>query len=510
MQEEDEHMLTWFEKQAPIRSKFAIIVTMQSGLCALAFAATLWAVAGGNGAVALVVAGLAVALVVITGLITRTIVCNPYVEMAARIEAIVGGDLDAHIPYTDFTDCVGRMARAMTSFRESATVARTATQTQEMVVTELSRALEQLARNDLTCRIDRALPGSYAKIQQNFNTAVEGLGQAIGAVTGAASGIAIGSGQIRSASDDLAARTEQQAVALAETTAAMNRVTAMVQDNARNAANVTVSMTDAHKEATDGGRIVSEAVEAMGAIQKSSQEITQIINVIDSIAFQTNLLALNAGVEAARAGDAGRGFAVVANEVRALAQRSADAAKEIKDLITKSTVQVNMGVSLVGDTGKALTEIVSRVGDVTSVISQISKVAEQQAVDLERVNSTVGDMDKMTQQNAAMVEESTAAARSLAGEAEQLSRLVADFRVSGSGTGDFATASSAAPRAVAARTAAPRTVAPRTAPRPVPRLPEAAPPRPAPAPARTASVAPRTSGALAIKADFQTDDWSEF
>jgi methyl-accepting chemotaxis protein len=348
-----------------------------------------------------------------------------------------------------------------------------------------------MAENDLTCRIDRELPGDYARIGENFNSALESLGQAIAAVSGAASGIAIGSEEIRSASDDLASRTEQQAAALAETTAAMSRVTGMVQENARNAADVTISMTNAHKEATDGGRIVGEAVEAMGAIQKSSQEIAQIINVIDAIAFQTNLLALNAGVEAARAGDAGRGFAVVANEVRALAQRSADAAKEIKDLITNSTLQVDRGVSLVGDTGKALTEIVSRVGDVTTVISQISKVAEQQAEDLEHVNATMGNMDMMTQQNAAMVEQSNAAARSLAGEAEQLTGLVTDFRVPGLAGGG------------AQRPA-----------RPVSRLPQTTTPRQVPAQPRTharaSSRAPQTSGSLALKADYAADDWSEF
>jgi methyl-accepting chemotaxis protein len=216
----------------------------------------------------------------------------------------------------------------------------------------------------------------------------------------------------------------------------------------------------------------------MGAIEKSAQEITQIINVIDGIAFQTNLLALNAGVEAARAGDAGKGFAVVANEVRALAQRSAEAAKDIKELITTSAQQVGSGVSLVGETGTLLEKIVARVGDISGLVTTIAQSAEVQATNLQQVNGSVGDMDKMTQQNAAMVEQSTAAARSLAGEAEELTKLVSRFRTGGED-------------AVGGRATAPK-------------RPMAA----APAPARKASM-PAVRGNLALK-PAEDDDWNEF
>src|SRR3546814_791917 len=187
-------------------------------------------------------------------------------------------------------------------------------------------------------------------------------------------------------------------------------------------------VNEAHREAADGGQTVARAVAAMDQIEKSAQEIAQIINVIDGIAFQTNLLALNAGVEAARAGDAGKGFAVVANEVRALAQRSADAARDIKQLITTSSEQVESGVHLVGQTGQMLDRIVAKVDEVRGLITEISASTEAQASNLQQVNGAIGDMDSRTQQNAAMVEQSTAAARSLASEASQLLKLVSRFK----------------------------------------------------------------------------------
>lgn len=253
----------------------------------------------------------------------------------------------------------------------------------------------------------------------------------------------------------------------------MNQVTSMVRETAKGAAEVNRSIDEAHREASEGGAVVKRAVGAMGAIEKSASEITQIINVIDGIAFQTNLLALNAGVEAARAGDAGKGFAVVANEVRALAQRSADAAKDIKALITTSAEQVGAGVALVGETGTLLDRIVTRVGAISGMITTIAESAETQATNLQQVNGAVGEMDKMTQQNAAMVEESTAAARSLAGEAEALADVVARFKLGG--------------EAPARRAVAPTRLAPKRKAR-----------------------GPMVSGNLALKSDDGDDDWSEF
>jgi methyl-accepting chemotaxis protein len=255
------------------------------------------------------------------------------------------------------------------------------------------------------------------------------------------------SDEIRAASEDLALRNEQQAASLEETAASVGTTVSLTRQSAENAAGAKQAIAQTHRRATDGGEVVGKAVAAMGAIEQSAREITQIIDVIDGIAFQTNLLALNAGVEAARAGEAGKGFAVVANEVRALAQRSAEAARDIKALIDKSTAHVGDGVSLVGETGTLLAEIVAQVGAVTAQVNDIAETAAGQASNLEQVNVAVGTIDRMTQQNAAMVEQATAATRSLSSEAQRLAELVAQFRVSGTGEAFTAPAPAALPSA---------------------------------------------------------------
>ncbi|WP_017669771.1 globin-coupled sensor protein [Blastomonas sp. AAP53] len=297
-----------------------------------------------------------------------------------------------------------------------------------VVLGQMGTALKQLAQGDLTARMD-GLPVDYAQVETDFNAATAALRETLMAVSSSVGVISSGSGEIRSGADDLASRTEEQAASLEETAAAMRAATDMVQETTRSAVAVNAEMAKMQAEATEGGVIVGKAVGAMDSIEKSSSEIGKIITVIDGIAFQTNLLALNAGVEAARAGDAGKGFAVVAHEVRALAQRCADAAHEIKVLISNSTEHVDNGVKLVGETGTMLTRIVERVGEVSHVITRIASSAESQSASMIQVNSAVGDMDKMTQQNAAMVEETAASARSLASEAEELATKVARFRL---------------------------------------------------------------------------------
>jgi len=299
-------------------------------------------------------------------------------------------------------------------------------------VNALGQGVEKLVEGDLISRLrEDAFPIEARKIPSDFNAAVDNLQQTLAGILGAARGIRAGCGDICAAADDLAQRTERQSAGLERTAAALDQITATVKtssDNAEKARGVTQS---AKSNAEKSGQVVREAVEAMGGIEKSAQSITQIIGVIDEIAFQTNLLALNAGVEAARAGDAGRGFAVVAQEVRALAQRSADAAKEIKGLISTSTAQVGTGVSLVGQTGQALQAIVDQVASIDSLVKEIAASAQEQATGLHQVNSAVNQMDQVVQQNAAMVEEATAATHSLKGEAGELAALVGRFKVGG-------------------------------------------------------------------------------
>lgn len=295
---------------------------------------------------------------------------------------------------------------------------------QARIVEQTAQALSALARGDMTYRIPGNFPGKYAVIQQDFNAAISALQADIIVVDANAKSIGAGAGEISDASQDLSRRTEQQAASLEETAAALDQITATVNRTASGAKQASTTVQAARGDAESTGAVVQEAIAAMDAIQASAAQINQTIGVIDEIAFQTNLLALNAGVEAARAGEMGRGFAVVASEVRALSQRSAEAAKEIKALISSSTAQVNSGVALVGQAGQALQRIVGRVVEIDGLMSEIAASAQEQATGLREVNTAMNHMDQVTQQNAAMVEESTAASQSLTGEANQLIGLI--------------------------------------------------------------------------------------
>jgi methyl-accepting chemotaxis protein len=376
-------------------------------------------------AVLVALAGIAAILVMLIRMIAK-----PLVAMTKAMGELAAGNMAVDVPVDPRADEVGDLAKAMTMFRDQLAAAERSKQAQtEMLVSSVGTALGELAHGDLTARIDVELSGPFAKLKDDFNDAAAKLQVAMQSVAQGASGINTGASEIRHASDDLSHRTEQQAASLEETAAAMDELTTAVRQTAASADRANGLVSEARSDAEHGGEVVRRAVEAMGGIERGSAEISEIITVIDGIAFQTNLLALNAGVEAARAGDAGKGFAVVASEVRALAQRSADAAKDVKARVTASSGQVGTGVELVGETGKSLERIIERVGQVSQLVSEIANSAQQQAAGLQQVNTAVSEMDSVTQQNAAMVEEATAAARSLASEADELSRQVARFDI---------------------------------------------------------------------------------
>jgi len=298
---------------------------------------------------------------------------------------------------------------------------------QQRVVREVGAALAALSKGDLTVQIGARFEGVYAQIKDDFNSAVRSLKDTLGAIADSVSGLLGGSDEILVAVGEMARRTERQAATLEETAAALDEVTATVRSSASGAQEASRVAAGAKTEAERSGGVVREAVQAMQGIEEGSRKVSDILAVIDEIAFQTNLLALNAGVEAARAGDAGKGFAVVASEVRALAQRSADAAREIKGLIASSREQVDQGVQSVGATGAALEQLVGLAVQIDEAISQVAQSAGEQSSGLGQVNAAVNDMDKVTQQNAAMVEQTNAAAAQLRSRAVELSEAVRRF-----------------------------------------------------------------------------------
>lgn len=361
---------------------------------------------------------------------------RPVNAMTDAMTRLAGGDETVDPPYAERSDEIGAMGRALAAFKKAgadAKIAEKAAQTRaEALVNEsFGEAISRLADGDLTYRIDRQVPEAYAQLQRDFNAALEKLQQAMQTVSSNTRSMNSSAHEVSTAANDLARRTEQQAASLEETAAALDEITATVRRTADSATQANRVVGGAREQAAQSGQIVGEAVAAMSAIESSAKQISQIIGVIDEIAFQTNLLALNAGVEAARAGEAGRGFAVVASEVRALAQRSSEAAKEIKSLINASSKQVETGVDLVSRTGDALQEIVARVEQITGLVADISASTHEQSSGLSQVNTAINQMDQVTQQNAAMVEESTAASQSLATEASSLSELVAQFKTAG-------------------------------------------------------------------------------
>jgi len=357
-------------------------------------------------------------------------VSKPLGKMTQAMGELAAGNLNANVPNSDQKDEIGKLAEAMTTFKNQLAAAeRSKAEQTETIVSSIGTGLDHLAKGNLTHRVSSDLTGPFGKLKDDFNLAMTRLQDTMKNVLSSTNQISTGANEISQAADDLSRRTEQQAASLEETAAALEEITSTVKKTAANTKEASSSVSSAKTAAQDGGHVVETAIKAMDSIAQSSKQITDIIGVIDEIAFQTNLLALNAGVEAARAGDAGRGFAVVASEVRALAQRSSEAAKEIKALIKTSGEHVGAGVKLVGESGEALKHIVAQVEQINSLVSEMALAAEQQSTGIEQVNAAVGQMDQVTQQNAAMVEESTAASRNLASETQSLSSLVGFFNV---------------------------------------------------------------------------------
>ena len=402
------------------------------------------------------VGAVAVMVLVAAGVIVlvKRRVTSPITWITAAMGRIAEGELTADVPGLGQRDEIGGMADALETFR-GALVERgrlqdaaasmhaehaerlraleadyqTAGRHQTVAVQAIATGLEHLSTGNLTYRIEEVFAADYAKLKTDFNAAIGRLEKTLSVVTASIDMIRGGTGDISQAADDLSRRTEQQAASLAETAAALSEITRGVARMAEGAGQARGVARNARSDAELSGKVVHNAVQAMSEIATSARQIGQIIGVIDEIAFQTNLLALNAGVEAARAGDAGRGFAVVASEVRALAQRSADAAKEIKALIQASTRQVDQGVTLVGEAGATLGRIAGQVAEIDASIVGIATSAQEQATGLREVNDAVNQMDRVTQQNAAMVVQSTSASHALSQEAGALAGLTAHFQL---------------------------------------------------------------------------------
>jgi methyl-accepting chemotaxis protein len=383
-------------------------------------------------------------------------ITRPLQDVHRALEAVAGENVTTIIPNTELNNEIGMMAKATKSLQDKVRERHTMSErevaqqmaldgeresnqrmqrdeaaAQTRVVSTIGQALEQIARGDLTVRC-ADLGQAYAALRDNFNDALSHLEAAMSKVSAKGGDISVSKDEIRRASNDLSQRTERQAASLEETSAAIDQLSVAVRHTAEGAHEASKRVHAVSTEATRSDAVVTQAIEAMSGIEKSSDEIGKIIGVIDDIAFQTNLLALNAGVEAARAGDSGKGFAVVAQEVRELAQRSAAAAREIKDQIARSSGQVDQGVRLVGETGEALKRISDQIKAANDIVSKIAHGAAEQDSTLRSISTSINQLDAATQQNAAMAEETTASAESLASDTDELLNLIRGFRVSGS------------------------------------------------------------------------------
>ena len=394
-------------------------------------------------------------LILVAGIAAiNAFVIRPLTHLTSDMQVLSAGNISVDVKSVERGDEIGEMARAVNVFKENAIALeqskeaateqerqiaeqRNRARQQELeaakrvadVVDGLSRGLERLAQGDLTYRVDDAWSEEYRKVQQDFNAAIDQLQGTLSSILDSTREVANASAEISASTSSLSQRTEEQAASLEETSASMEQIAATVRKNAESAQHANGLMRGTRDVADRGGEVVSQAVSAMSRIEESSRRISDIISVIDEIARQTNLLALNAAVEAARAGEAGRGFAVVASEVRNLAQRSSQAAKDIKDLIQNSSNQVGQGVQLVNRTGQSLNEILQSINEVAEIVADIANASAEQTAGIDQINKALSQMDELTQQNSALVEENAATAKTLENQSQALDGRVAAFQL---------------------------------------------------------------------------------
>ncbi|MDK2769816.1 MAG: methyl-accepting chemotaxis protein [Sphingomonas sp.] len=421
--------MRWFEAVAPIRQKTLVAFGTLVGLILVTGLIELvqgdWVAAAINAVCAVAAGALSLQF--------RRAICDPYVNTVVRMEALAAGDLDSPIAYTDYQDCVGRMTRAMFTFRDTQRQIL-ASQAQAEVVAWLSASLESLTKGDFTADIRAEFPPAYAELKNNFNAALASLRNLIGSVMDSTRSITTGSTEIAQASEDLARRTEANAASLEQTSAAVAQMRERLQSNAEAAERTVARADDAIRTVATGRTTTEEAVQAMTRVSDSAKGIDTVIEGLDKIAFQTRVLAMNAAVEAGRAGEAGRGFAVVADLVSALAMRAEEEARRAREQLTATQTDIGTAVDMVRNVDSAFANISGDVGEVHVLLADMASANEAQATAIREISVAISSMDQSTQQNAAMVEETSAAARNLSREVEMLSGQASQFNVGGSDT----------------------------------------------------------------------------
>lgn len=417
--------MLWFESVAPIRQKtmvafgsLAIIALVTAIVAALVPA--LWGICA-----AFVGSGVAMLL----GLRFRRAICDPYVTTVVRMEALAAGDLDSEIRFTDYQDCVGRMTKAMFMFRDAAVVQQRMAAQQAEIVRIVGEHLGALSGGDLTRPIDERFPEEYETLRGSYNKTLQALGELIGAVTVSTQSIRSGAREIAAASEDLARRTEANAASLEETSAATTEMDQHLRVSASASAQTVQSTSEAIATVAVGRTLAVEAVTAMTRVSENAKGIDSVIEGLDKIAFQTRVLAMNAAVEAGRAGEAGRGFAVVADLVSALAMRAEEEAKRAKEQLTVTQSGILSAVDVVRRVDGALADISGNVETVYDLVGRMALDNQAQSAAISEISVAVATMDNSTQQNAAMVEQTSAAARNLNAEVEVLAENAAKFTV---------------------------------------------------------------------------------